>query len=93
VFDYSSNYLEYDHTGGPGNTPDGVTTWQEIDSPPLGVNGVGDRDTTLDDLGDNNPRETFFISEISIAFTVSSGGRSSEFFNQVSLRNRRFGTS
>jgi prepilin-type N-terminal cleavage/methylation domain-containing protein len=95
VFDYSSNYLEYDwmDQNQTANTPDGVTEWQEIDRPPLGVNGVGDRDGTLDDLGDDNPREIFFISEINISFRVSSGSRRTEFFNQASLRNRRFGTS
>lgn len=94
VFDYSSNYLQYDWKNEAGaTTPDGVTTWEEIDRPPPGVNGLGDEDDRLDDLGDNNPREIFFISEVNIAFRVSSGGRSTEFFNQASLRNRRFGTS
>jgi prepilin-type N-terminal cleavage/methylation domain-containing protein len=95
VFDYSSNYLEYDWMDQNQNedAPDGITEWQEIDRPPDGVNGVGDGDGVLDDLGDNNPREIFFISEINISFQVSSGARSTEFFNQASLRNRRFGTS
>jgi prepilin-type N-terminal cleavage/methylation domain-containing protein len=97
VFDYSSNYLEYDWANGNvvplAGPADGVTGWREIDRPPAGVNGIGDGDGVLDDLGDNNPREVFFISEINISFQVSSGARSTEFFNQASLRNRRFGTS
>ncbi len=97
VFNYSSNHLEWDwkdwSTTPPGTSADGVTSWQEIDDPPSGVNGVGDRDGALDDLGDNNPREVFFLSEVSYSFRVSSGSRDTLFYGQAALRNRRFGTS
>lgn len=97
IFDYSSNHLEWDWknwTTANGTTdPDGVTSWQEIDDPPPGVNGVGDGDTTIDDLGDNNPREIFFLSEISYSFVIEAGDRTTPFRGQAALRNRRFATS
>ena len=96
VFNYSSNHLEWDWknwtTANGTNGADGVTSWQEIDAPPPGVNGVGDTDTTIDDLGDNNPREIFFLSEVSYSFVISDGGRSTPFRGQAALRNRRFGS-
>ena len=97
IFDYSSNHLEWDWknwaTTPPTNGADGITSWQEIDAPPPGVNGVGDGDTTLDALGDNNPREIFFLSEISYSFVIEAGDRTTPFRGQAALRNRRFGTS
>lgn len=97
IFGYSSNHLEWDwknwSTANGTTGADGVTSWQEIDAPPPGVNGVGDGDSTIDDLGDNNPREVFFLSEISYSFVISEGGRSSTFRGQAALRNRRFATS
>lgn len=88
VFSYSSNYLQYDY-----NPVDGVTTWQEIDTPPTGVNGVGDRDGCLDQAGlcgANNYREMFYISSVTYAFNVAAGGRDTNFYGEASMRNRRF---
>lgn len=88
VFSYSSNYLQYDHA-----PVDGVTTWQEIDKPPIGVYGVGDRDGCLDQAGlcgGDNFREMFYISSVTFAFEVGAGGRETNFYGEASLRNRRF---
>lgn len=82
VFDYASNRLEYDHL--PSPSPDGVTTWEEIDSPPVGVYGVGDRD------GDLDASELSYISNIIIRFNVRVEGRATEFYGEAQLRNRRF---
>jgi hypothetical protein len=79
IFSYSSNRLEYDW-----NPQDGVTTWQEIDSPPAGVNGIGDRDGTLD-IG-----ELSYLSNVSINFDVAIEGEETEFAGEAQLRNRRF---
>ena len=79
VFSFSSNRLEYDY-----NPADGVTTWEEIDTPPTGVVGVGDRDGTLD------AAELTFLSDIKIRFTVQVDDRETEFYGQAQLRNRRF---
>lgn len=88
VFSYSSNYLQYDY-----DPIDGVTTWQEIDDPPSGVSGLGDRDGCLDQpglCGANNFREMALISSVTYAFVVNVGGRETEFFGEASMRNRRF---
>ena len=87
VFTYTSNYLEYDVSG------DGITTWQEIDNPPPGINGVGDRDTALDDLDDDNAREVAFLSNITYSFRVRAADRVTNFYGEAELRNRRFGAS
>lgn len=79
VFSYSSNRLEYDW-----NPQDGVTTWQEIDNPQTGVNGIGDRDGVLD------ASELSYISNVSINFDVAVGGEETEFAAEAQLRNRRF---
>jgi prepilin-type N-terminal cleavage/methylation domain-containing protein len=84
LFSYSSNRLEYDWIDAAGNpTPDGVTTWQEVDDPPAGYS-VGDRDGTLD------ATELAYISNVSINFDVAVGGEESEFAAEAQLRNRRF---
>lgn len=79
VFDYASNRLEYDH-----NPNDGVTTWEEIDTPPTGVVGVGDRDGTLD------AAELTYLSNIQIRFDLRVDDRETEFYGEAQLRNRRF---
>ena len=79
VFEYSSNRLEYDW-----DPLDGETTWEEIDDPPVGVNGVGDRDGSLD------TSELTYLSNIRFRFDVEVGESSSEFAGEAQLRNRRF---
>ena len=83
VFDYSSNRLEYDHL--PSPTPDGITTWEEIDNPPPGVFGLGDGDGNLD-----TATELTYISNIIIRFNVRVETRETEFYGEAQLRNRRF---
>lgn len=80
VFDYTSNRLEYDYTP----TPDGVTVWEEIDNPPAGITGIGDRDGTLDSA------ELTYLSNIQIRFNVQVNDRQTEFYGEAQLRNRRF---
>ncbi|HWL65003.1 MAG TPA: prepilin-type N-terminal cleavage/methylation domain-containing protein [Actinomycetota bacterium] len=79
VFRYTSNRLEYDWS-----PVDGVTTWEEIDTPQSGVNGIGDRDGTLD------VAELSYLSNIIIKFNVQVGDSQTEFLGEGQLRNRRF---
>jgi prepilin-type N-terminal cleavage/methylation domain-containing protein len=79
IFRYTSNRLEYDW-----NPVDGVTTWEEIDTPQTGVNGIGDRDGTLD------VAELSLLSNIIIKFNVQVGDSVTEFLGEGQLRNRRF---
>ncbi len=79
IFQYASNRLEYDW-----NPQDGVTTWQEIDTPPTGYNNVGDRDGVLD------TSELSYLTNIIIKFNVRVAEEVSEFAGEAQLRNRRF---
>jgi prepilin-type N-terminal cleavage/methylation domain-containing protein len=82
MFSYSSNQLEYDY-----DPEDGIASCAEIDDPPFGVSGGN---------GDNicGAEELPFVSNISYALQVSSGDarsgvRTTEFFAEAQLRNRR----
>lgn len=78
VFDYSSNILEYDWDA------NGITTWQELDvAPTRGITGVGNNNGILD------LAELPFISNVHYSLLVSEGGRSTNFFAEAELRNRR----
>jgi prepilin-type N-terminal cleavage/methylation domain-containing protein len=88
MFNYTSNILEYDW--GSGNLGaalprDGVTTWQELDLAYVrgGVTGVGNQNNVLDSA------ELPFISSVVYSVRVSHDGRSSNFFAEAELRNRR----
>ena len=87
VFNYTSNILEYDWGSGPlgaSGLPDGVTTWGELDvAPSKGVTGVGNQNGQLDSA------ELPFISGVVYSVRVSHDGRSSNFFAEAELRNRR----
>lgn len=94
IFDYASNFLEYDWgspTTGYDNscatTPncgDGVTQWQEIDRAVVeGVTGVGNNNGQLDGTEDR------LISSVIFSFRVTVGERSSEFYSEAQIRNRR----
>ncbi|MDQ3986517.1 MAG: prepilin-type N-terminal cleavage/methylation domain-containing protein [Actinomycetota bacterium] len=79
VFHYTSNRLEYDWD------TDGVTTWQELDessSSAHGVVGVGNNDGQLN-------TELPFITDVTFALMVGSGGGNTQFIAQAQLRNRR----
>ena len=79
VFRYTSNQLEYDWN------KDGITTWQELDEasdPSHGVLGVGNNDDQLND-------ELTFVSDITIAMSVSSGDAEGRLIALAQLRNRR----
>ena len=82
MFSYSSNQLEYDQP-----PEDGIASCAEIDDPPFGVSGGN---------GDNvcGVEELPFVSNVSYALQVSSGDdrsgvRTTEFFAEAQLRNRR----
>jgi prepilin-type N-terminal cleavage/methylation domain-containing protein len=82
MFTYSSNQLEYDY-----DPEDGIASCAEIDDPPFGVSGGN---------GDNicGTEELPFVTNISYALQVSSGDdrsgvRTTEFFAEAQLRNRR----
>lgn len=77
VFSFSNNELEFDH-----NPPDGIVTWQEVDTPPTGVTG-GNRDGQL------NAGEYPYLTNVNFAIRVTAGNRSTDFFAEAQLRNRR----
>jgi prepilin-type N-terminal cleavage/methylation domain-containing protein len=82
MFSYSSNRLEYDY-----DPEDGVASCAEIDDPPFGVTG-GNGDNTC------GVEELPFVTNVSYALQVSSGDarsgvRTTEFFAEAQLRNRR----
>lgn len=77
-FTYSSNLLEYDWDN------DGTTECLELDAAAsFGVLGVGDASGACDS------GEKDFLSEVGFALGVEDGDRSSTFFAQAQLRNRR----
>lgn len=82
VFSYSSNLLQYDWNN------DGVTTWQELDDagcgPPMPSAPVGDCDPV-----DTFDVERGAITNISYAFQVTNDQRTSAFYAEAQLRNRR----
>jgi prepilin-type N-terminal cleavage/methylation domain-containing protein len=82
MFTYSSNQLEFDY-----DPEDGVASCAEIDDPPFGVSGGNGDDVCGAD-------ELPFITNVSYALQVSSGDarsgvRTTEFFAEAQLRNRR----
>lgn len=77
VFTFSSNELQFDHA-----PLDGLVTWQEVDTPPTGVTG-GNRNGSLD------AGEYPYITNVNFAMRVTAGARSSDFFAEAQLRNRR----
>jgi prepilin-type N-terminal cleavage/methylation domain-containing protein len=78
IFDYASNFLEYDWNG------DGVSSWQEIDEAVShGVTGVGNNNDLIDGTEDR------FISSVVFSFRVTVDDRSSEFYSEAQIRNRR----
>ena len=77
VFSFSSNELRFDH-----DPVDGIATWQEIDKPPLGVTG-GNGDALL------NSAEYPYLTNVNFALRVAAGDRSTDFFAEAQLRNRR----
>lgn len=78
IFNYASNFLEYDWNG------DGVTSWEEVDEAVThGVTGVGNNNDSIDGTEDR------LISSVSFAFQVSVEDRSSQFYSEAQIRNRR----
>jgi prepilin-type N-terminal cleavage/methylation domain-containing protein len=78
LFAYSSNLLEYDWDD------NGTTSCLELDSAYLnGVVGVGNGINGCDDGEDQ------YITSIDFALRVKAGSRSSDFYAQAQLRNRR----
>ena len=78
IFDYASNFLEYDWNG------DGVSSWQEVDEAVAhGVTGVGNNNDVIDGTEDR------LLSSVIFSVQVTVGDRSSEFYSEAQLRNRR----
>lgn len=86
VFSFTSNRLEYDYEGVSGTTPDGVTTLQEINGiacPPHSL-------TTLDNCnGALVDAELAQITSLNVAVRLTTSGRSTDYFAEAQLRNRR----
>lgn len=78
VFDYASNFLEYDWNG------NGVSSWEEIDEAVAhGVTGVGNNNDLIDGTEDR------MISSVIFSFSVTVDDRSSDFYSEAQIRNRR----
>ena len=76
VFTFASNLLEYD--AAPG---DGVTTCLELDAAPSPVVGNGNN---ICDAG-----ELPYLASVRYVFSVTVDDRTTEFFTQAELRNKR----
>jgi hypothetical protein len=79
VFVFTSDRLQYDWN------KNGITTWQELDasaSSAHGVVGIGNNDGVLN-------VELEFLSNVTIAVSVSDGDAQSRFIAEAQLRNRR----
>ena len=76
VFSFGSNLLEYD--AAPG---DGVTTCLELDAAPSPVVGNGNN---VCDAG-----ELPYLASVRYAFSVTAEDRTTRFFTQAELRNKR----
>ena len=82
VFSFTSNKLEYDWSG------DGVTTLQELDQAACSPNNV----TTLDPACSNNTlveKELAALTSVNVALALTAGDRSSDYYTEAQLRNRR----
>ncbi|MQB01715.1 MAG: prepilin-type N-terminal cleavage/methylation domain-containing protein [Actinobacteria bacterium] len=78
IFDYASNLLEYDWNR------NGIAEWQEIDATPAhGVSGIGNNNGLLDG------NEPDLLSNVIFSFRVTVDDRTSDFFSEAQIRNRR----
>lgn len=86
VFSFTSNRLEYDYEGTSGATPDGVTTLKEL-------NGIACAPHSLTTLDACNATlvdaELAAITNVNVAVELTAAGRSTEYFAEAQLRNRR----
>lgn len=76
VFSFGSNLLEYDSA-----PADGVVTCLELDAAPSPVVGNGN--------GACDAGEVAYLAHVDIALSVSIDDRTTEFFTQAELRNKR----
>ncbi|MDQ4124772.1 MAG: prepilin-type N-terminal cleavage/methylation domain-containing protein [Actinomycetota bacterium] len=84
VFSFTSNRLEYD--GALDGTYDGVTTLREINAVACSPTNL----TTLDICnGVLVDKELATVTSVNVAVAVKSGARSSNYFAEAQLRNRR----
>jgi prepilin-type N-terminal cleavage/methylation domain-containing protein len=74
IFGYSSNFLSFDTNG------NGEVSSTELDT----ATGVGNNNSLVDG------NELSYISDVNIALKVTTSGRSSNFYAQAQLRNRRY---
>lgn len=86
VFSFTSNRLELDYEGAGGAVPDGVTTLYEINGmacPPNNLTTLDACNSTLVDA------ELAAITSVNVAVELTSGGKSTDYFAEAQLRNRR----
>lgn len=74
VFSYASNFLSFDTNG------NGEVTSAELDA----TTGVGNNNGAVDGL------ELKYVSDVNYAFSVTVSGRTSNFYGQADIRNRRY---
>ncbi len=85
VFTFTSNRLEYDGT--VDGVTDGVTTLREINAAACPPNNL----TTLDPScnGTLVAQELAVVTNVNIAVELTAAGRSSDYYGEAQLRNRR----
>lgn len=80
VFSFTSNRLEYDWN------QDGVTTLAEINATACPPNNLTTLDSCNASLVD---QELAVVTNLNVAVGVTTGGRSSDYYAEAQLRNRR----
>lgn len=81
VFSFTSNRLDYDWNG------DGVTTPAELDQAACPPNSQTALDTTCN--GVLVEKELASVTSVNVALALTAGGRTSDYYAEAQLRNRR----
>ena len=80
IFSFTSNRLEYDWDA------DGVTTLGEVNQAACAPNNLTTLDTCNGSLVD---KELANLTSVNFAFRITTGGRSTAYYAEAQLRNRR----
>lgn len=82
LYRYDTGTIRDDGTVVDAATPDGITTWVEIDAAPPPVGDVGGSD------GDINTTAATSIDSLVLRISMEGGDRHQDYMTQVDLRNR-----